>query len=311
MAAHRYWRWISHFPANLTAISYAVCGNIKYYDATDTEITGGTMSASGEFSGSYPASASRNGNTTSYWCSPVGYASAHNAWLQVDFGAGNAKDVRKFSIQTCHDSSANQCAAFHEMQYSDDGTNFTTVRRFSNGTWTVSQTRTFDLSPNVTDTAPFWRILIKAAGTNNWAEVAEIVWTNAALSAVTGGTDLTNTAWDLTTYVASKARDGNPATYWASANQVNSKVNAVLGVDWGASSHKMAKVSITPRSPTYENAPSVFFVENSVDGIGWDQVGSAYTHTWINTTTQTFDIDAGGPGPGPSGSRRRPVIVCS
>jgi hypothetical protein len=80
--------------------------------------------------------------TTAYWESNGGLP-ATPAWLDVDFGAGNKKDVKSFSIQTVNFITEHPTA--FALQWSDNGTDYTTVVAFAGITWMPSETKVFNV----------------------------------------------------------------------------------------------------------------------------------------------------------------------
>ena len=114
MAAHRYWRllhqpqqWIGYHEIELRANGVDQTGS-------------GVATASSEYDSRYtPVKAVDNDNTT--WWSTAQWPGV--SWWQYDFGAGNDKDIDEIAFWA--DNGVRIPASF-QVQWSDDGTNWTT-----------------------------------------------------------------------------------------------------------------------------------------------------------------------------------------
>src|SRR5205085_11256158 len=65
-------------------------------------------------------------------------------WVGQDFGAGNEKDIVEVRIRPNKDA-ANRTFAVFLIQYSDDGTNYTTAWLGNNSSWSIGTSVTFSL----------------------------------------------------------------------------------------------------------------------------------------------------------------------
>jgi hypothetical protein len=138
LTKHRYWRL--QFYENVGNGYYAI------YEVQLRETPGGANVAIG---GTGTASVWNNGttndgakafdgNNTTYWMTPfvTGFQ-----WLLYDFGAGNEKDIREFTITPASGDNPKTFA----LMYSDDGINFTThiAPPEQPGVWGTTRTFTY------------------------------------------------------------------------------------------------------------------------------------------------------------------------
>ena len=140
ISPRRYWR------INVTAFNGGTV--LTIHEITMAEsiggsnvATGGTASASSTFGGAV-ASRAFDGNSSTEWSSS---SSSMPQWIAYDLGAGVKKHVVSVSI-TCPGSGfTNRAPKDFDIQYSDDGSSWTTYWSVTNQTgWTASQTRTFN-----------------------------------------------------------------------------------------------------------------------------------------------------------------------
>lgn len=298
MAAHERWRVFCHTCAQG---SYLGIAELRLYDATNTLVTGGTASASDVFSGSYTAAEARDGSTATWWSTSI-YAN-NNSWLALDFGSGNAKDIRRIEINPPPGSGYDQGPNSFAVQFSDDGgTTWTTLRRFTYN-WPNDTLHSFDLIGTADVDCPYWRVFTKASA-DTFVSMAELRLYDQSNTAIAGGTATANREFSGS-FDAPKARDGNDATFWASISTLAS--GSWLAMDFGADK-SVSRIEIKPTaSPDYDQSPSSFDIESSSDGISWDIIKS-HTKAWADDTAQSFIAYA--PPTPPSGGLRRPVIVC-
>ncbi len=127
MAPHRYWR------VYITESNSGSDNFIRGYEAEfrgsvggADQCSGGTASASHNNSTAYKLF--NNNGASDYWLS--GGPSAP-CWFQYDFGAGNAVDVAEWGFTPGNSS---QTPKAFSLQWSDDGSSFTTLSSWSNVT---------------------------------------------------------------------------------------------------------------------------------------------------------------------------------
>jgi hypothetical protein len=115
---------------------------LVFFDQAGNEVPGGALSVSSLYSIFAPPANMRDGNPATD-C-PINAGS--DQWVQVDFGAGNAKDLNGFSVRAtasptfCDTQSTHQFDAY----YSDDGVTWTWAAAYADPTaWTPSEVRTY------------------------------------------------------------------------------------------------------------------------------------------------------------------------
>lgn len=140
--AHRYWR------IRITGVQsgdQVQCRQCRFMDRLDDTdyMTGGTASAS-SVDGAAVASRAFDGSETTggsnFWLSDSSDLADGEAWLAYDFGVGNEREV--FAVYV--NSTASVGAAVHitdfDLQYSDNGVDWTTQFSVSTFAWGGGQT---------------------------------------------------------------------------------------------------------------------------------------------------------------------------
>ena len=150
LVTHRYWRVYS--TAEDGSEPYISLSNVEFRDVRDTskQATGGTPISSGVYDSSYAmANAFDGSNGTTY----ISNGSLPN-WIGYDFVT--PVGVAQLALRNRHDGYYTQAPAAFLVQWSDDGTNWTTEWSQSGVAWNNTlQTKTFN-NPNVTP-IPFHR----------------------------------------------------------------------------------------------------------------------------------------------------------
>lgn len=131
----RYWRiyilnnW--NAGAKSTDMYYTEVMELEMMDVTDTDLctTAGSITADSEVSDKYDH-LSIDDNGATFW-QPTYTEFPH--WLRYDFGAGNEKTIVKVTIDPPATWSGYNWVADFYVQYSSDGTNFTTVYTGTHG----------------------------------------------------------------------------------------------------------------------------------------------------------------------------------
>ena len=162
MAAHRYWRLFCKRSQGGNNVGVGELQMRTSIGGTNVA-TGGTPSASSEYSGTYTAAKAFDGlvNSTgdgNAWATYGGYSAGQPLgltadWLKYDFGAGNAKDIQEivlFSPGTGGLGAQDMVAAF-DFQWSDDNVTWTTQRSVwidtINDPWVLNASKIFDVRP--------------------------------------------------------------------------------------------------------------------------------------------------------------------
>ena len=138
--AHLYWRIL-----NVTDHGGLAIGQISMAATFGgaNQCTGGTATASSTYGG-YVASNCFTGVSTDFWSSN---GDSLNVWIQYQFPS--PVDVVELVIFPRPDYLANtQGLRLFDLQYSDDGTNFTTVANWYPQTWNAGVSQTFDIRPS-------------------------------------------------------------------------------------------------------------------------------------------------------------------
>lgn len=105
---------------------------------------GGTASASSTFSGSYLPANAFDGNLSNLWSAA---ASDKSAWLEYDFGVGNAFAIQYVVLIARNDGFSNYSPTAFSLQSSDDNATWTAVATPSAAGWTNGSTQAFNFIP--------------------------------------------------------------------------------------------------------------------------------------------------------------------
>lgn len=134
MAAHRYWRLL--FTASDNPAGVQLAEVVFKSNGADVTVNGTANASSYWTDGTYaflPAMAFDK-ILTSDWATASGAALPQ--WLSYDFGV--AVNIDAFSITSSQQGVEHPTA--WQLQYSDDGTNWTTAQSYSFSSWTTAQT---------------------------------------------------------------------------------------------------------------------------------------------------------------------------
>lgn len=99
-----------------------------------------TVTADSQFSGSYSADKAYDNNTASFWS---GYGPAIPGWLKFDFGAGAEFCMTQVAMRARNDSLHTQMPRDFQIQYSADGTTWTTYWQKAGAVWSAGLQQTF------------------------------------------------------------------------------------------------------------------------------------------------------------------------
>jgi hypothetical protein len=304
MAAHRYWRL--YITAKSGASTFSAIAECELHTSVGgSDVTGSGTASANSVSGGAAANAFDN-NAATIWATGTG-AVPH--WLAYDFGAGNEQDIVEVSI-TSRSSSAGSAPGAFQLQYSDDGSTWTT-RLFCNvdGPWPVSTTHVF----NTDGVGRYWRIYVTAVGSGDDTAIAEL-----EMFTVSGGADQCTggTASALFTEganAASQAFDDSAGTAWLSG--LAWAVPQWLEYDFGSGVTKdIVEVSITaPSSNGAALTPMDFQIQwaKESDDVAWMTKFSVSGATgWANGEKRYYDA-SGLVIHAPPASVRPVVFVCT
>ena len=284
--AHRYWRLY----ITSTAAVYISMAEIELRSAAGgTDLTGsGTASASAwetDVAGLTPDKAVDD-STATKWAT---YPATYPQWWSYDFGSGAAHAIIELRITPRQDGSHAETPTDFLVQYSDNGSTWTTQRIITGLTWTAAA-QTIDVGAIASAASRHWRIYIARGATiSGNVSFAEIELRSAA-----GGTDLTGsgTASASSSFdgsvVPANAVDNSASTSWAA----NAGLPQWWAYDFGSGvTHKIVEIRLTPRSTQLAQAPTSFTWQSSDNGTTWTSF-SFKTTTWPDATPQTFDVTA-------------------
>lgn len=269
--AHTYWRLNVSVSEN-----FVIFAELKFYDGTGTQIatSGGTPSSSTNSGASGNAF---DGNVSTDWSA----GAPSPQWLQYQFAS--AVDVVSFSVT----SSATQPGKGPmdcQLQYSDDGTTWTTLYSYFGVGWSASQiTQTFNAANAAPTLGIAWRVLI-TVGTNNQG-IYELVFydrTGAAIS--TTVFDAVANSWFSGGTAAYLAFDGNTVSYW----NANGSVPSWLEYRFGNIAIVVGSISVRGGGGG-GGTPSELSLQYSYDDVNWFTAGGPWTAAnWGTFPVQTF-----------------------
>lgn len=224
----RYWRVLC--TANGGGDNVAIAELEMYESGFGRNVcSGGTASASSEFSFAYSADEAFSGNlydelgnSAVIWASGTFTGSE---WLRYDFGAGVSRSIVAIGVHGRLTSAANQNPTAFSVQYSSDGTTWTTAWSESGLTWGGYEFKRFvnpAYSVPTYSGAPWasktrWQLVIRNA-TGGAPALAELQHrlTPAGADQFSGGTASASSEFSAT-YSADKGVDNNSSTFWASS----------------------------------------------------------------------------------------------
>lgn len=147
-AGHRYWR-LNVSATNSTGAGPQISGfelrvasSDQIPTMTSGTTSGTTVTASNEFSATYAGWKACNdaNGTTDFWDGD----SPSDAQLEVDFGSGNTVDIDDYTVSAATGAQAAWAPNSWTLEYSDNGTDWTTWDTVSGETsWSSNETRTF------------------------------------------------------------------------------------------------------------------------------------------------------------------------
>lgn len=241
--AHRYWRLNARTNNASSFWSFATLEFRATAGGANT-LSGGTASASSQFSGSFSADKAVDGNNGTWWVSngSIGATSYPRAWWSYDYGVGaGPSTVDEIRIVARSDTNVAETPLTGDISYSDDGILWFAYGSFSAAAWTLGAAQVLTVTPytyvsyNGTDTKTRWRLLFNGNTSAATAHVSlnkiEFRATPGAADQATGGTPSSSTNLDAST-TAAKAFDTDDNSNWQTA--VNSTVGSWVEYQFGA-----------------------------------------------------------------------------
>jgi Concanavalin A-like lectin/glucanases superfamily/F5/8 type C domain len=291
--AHRYWRVFAE--TNNGDANFIGVGQLEMYQSVYSGanvLTGGTITASSEASGTFAATKAVNGTYHSVanqrWASAS--TGGTNEWLKYDFGVGVTKEIVSIGAFGSADGEFDQTWKDIRLEWSDDNSAWTTAwtdtktfaasmefKRSSN----ASEVPTYTGSPYGTHT--YWRLYIQSVvGAAVSAAEVELRATTGGGDQATGGTP---TVSATTVGTAASIFDNNNATHWALNGGAGSwiKYQFASPVTVGQVAYRIRGDS----NPTH--APSALLVQfsddNTVWATAWQVTGQS---SWTNGEEKVF-----------------------
>lgn len=280
MAAHTYWR--INVSAN-NGSGFLQIAEIEMriaYGGVD-QCTGGTATASGQFSSFAPSLAFDNDNATR-WCSNIS-----TGWIRYQFSS--PVDIIEYTIRahTADNASAPRDWTF---EYSDDGTNWTVAEtRTGYRAWVVSETRTMRLL--VPGNTRIWRLDVSANnGASDGVQIAEVQYHETV-----GGPDVINygqhgASSETSTRESWYAQDNSASTFWLSSAGTSGYWQYTF-----AEKLNFLEYSIQAGTSFLTRSPNAWQLKYSDDGgTNWTVVDSRSGQTaWGSNEIRTFLIPVG------------------
>ncbi|SCL51954.1 discoidin domain-containing protein [Micromonospora chersina] len=276
---------MSRFRTRLVAVLAAVALAVTAPPPSPAAAAGGPNLALGRTAtassanGPYAAGNLTDGNAGSYWESA---GSTFPQWAQVDLGSAQSVDQVVLKLPTGWESRTETLS----VQGSTDGSSFTTLLASAGRTFSPANGNTVTLSFPAASTR---HVRIAITANTGWAaaQLAELEvygTANSSTNLALGRTMAESSHSDV--YGAGNANDGNPATYWESANNAFPQW---IRVDLGAA---VAVNKVVLKLPTgWPARTQTLTVQGSTDGSTFSTLvasaGYAFDPAGGNTVTVT------------------------
>jgi F5/8 type C domain len=160
MTAHRYWRIMMNASAG-NAFSLAEI-QFRTVAGVSRPFSGGTASAYNSYPG-YPPAQATDGDNATFWSS----SDATPGDWKYDYGVGNAIDVVEIMITSRNDSFYTQTPTSFTLQWSDDGSTWTSMMPISASWSSPTQTQAFAVTPLAGTAAILTQIALEQWNANN------------------------------------------------------------------------------------------------------------------------------------------------
>lgn len=284
MAAHLYWKLLVNSANSGQGTASFSLAEWAFYDASNTQIStsGATATGSPAFSGT-PANVI-DGNSSTFYCAN-GFTFPQ--YVQVQFPSAVAVD--HFTLTNT--LSAGEGPTDFALQYSDNGTTWTTAFSYQNAMWTNAQvTQTFYTTGIV------YRLKVTSSGSTSGdptVAIGDLSFYDASSTLISTATGTPLASGQSRPNVVANAFDGSGcSTFWDSALAFGAPSSGSpqwIGFHF-PSSVSVASVTLTTSSNSFfaQHGPLVFDLQFSSDGATFVSLGS-YTASWTGTCqTQTF-----------------------
>ncbi len=291
--SHRYWR-IAISANNGDASNTQICEMEFRGSVGGSDLTGsGTVLSGGSGSdglGNEAAKAFDN-NTTTTWVR----TSATNTWIGYDFGSATTVAEVMIRAYTAPGTEYSRAPKNFTLDYSDDGSSWTTADTFTAYGWVATQERVYPETAPAAGYHRFWRLFVTSTTGGTQTQIVELEF-----RATSGGADQTsvqtsNSGSSTGRIVVSGEGAGNEgyraydgtlttSTGWfqsSGANTYNAYVfpNPVT----------VAEVTVLGSSST-NRSPSALKIEYSDDGTTWTAAKTSTGLSWTAGETKTFSV---------------------
>jgi hypothetical protein len=275
--SHRYWRVFSS--ANNGNSTQTGIADVEFRStAGGSDLTGsGTALSGGSGSDVSAPSGAYDGDLNNGWVR----SATSSVWIGYDFGSAVAvAEVQLRALNTSPDRNIKTGT----VDYSDDGTNWTTAFSFSIWAWTPNQNRTLPEAAIASGYYRSLRINITSLDGGSNAAIAEIEFRASIGGAdqATGGNAVASST--NTTFVASNAfaNDGT-SSQWVGVGVAN-----WIRYDF-PSPVQLLEATIQAVTTSFNRSPKDFTIEGSNDGSTWATLFSPSSQTgWTSGQTRTF-----------------------
>lgn len=214
-------------------------------------------------------------------------------WVAVDFGEGNEQEIIEVAYAQTTYLNVNRTFAESDVQYSDDGLNWTTAWSISNETW--SGTTQVEFTRPDIEPSRYCRIRSDSlvAGNKLGLSEVELRETPAGADQASGGTAIGRSVQGGTFY--SDAFDDDVTTDYKSLDLVQTDIEWI-GYDFGSGVTKdigeivMTALDDSDQPTDYEMAPTAGWIEISPDGLAWRCTGTFAGLSWSPGASNTVTL---------------------
>jgi hypothetical protein len=278
---HVYWRVLiraSFIIGTATSIQ-----ELEFLDVSGTDLANGGTATASTSSGSNTPDKAFDNNQGTFWTSggiPSGAGAPE--WLRYQFASAVAPVAIRMTL---NEATRNQAPGDFDVQYSDNGSSWTTVKTFT-PSWYVNSAA--DIIPTLS--LP----LAAATGYMNWRARVNGTQNGTPTSCASlemheavGGADVTSSVqqhglysdWFSGPYYGFTAFDRNASTFWAAAN--NPPGNW-LGNSMGRSVTIVEIAWQARPDSSYTQSPTSVTMQATNDGATWVNLGTATFGTWTS-----------------------------
>lgn len=298
------WRFRPRRPMIITG-TVGMC-EIQFRTTADTpeQATGGTSFTDSQAGGSWISGAALFDNTLTGTgpSTPMLNSTGAASPAKAGYIFATAKAVAQVAIYG-HPTDTSSPTLF-DVQYSDDGTNYTTAATFTSTGWTPNEQRTFNL-PGGIGSHRWWRLLLKASSQpQNAITVQEIQFrsvpgTPEYHTAEANKIFATGVAWTNTAQLFDGTITGQTCQISSTTAQTLDAAPTWAGI-YFAAVKDVQEVAITAgMTAGANNGVADFDIDYSDDGSTWVTALSVYNQTtWAANETRTFLMPATPPALG-------------